>query len=445
MKAIVPFDAESQPEPADYGKSLRKLQLLGLGGVAIFVGALGIWSISSTLQGAVAASGQFVVANDVKKVQHPTGGVVGELLVRDGQRVKAGDIVLRLDETIARANEQIVAKQLDEFAVKSWRLEAERDARIELSGKPDFGVRPRSTEFDKLVNAESRLFEVRRSARDGQRAQLRKRVAQLSDEIRGLRAQQAAKEREAQIIAVELVGVQDLYNRKLIQLTRLSALQRDQASIEGQRGQIIASIAQAEGKIAEIELQIIQIEEDQRAEVMKELREIQGRTGELVERHTAAQDQLKRIDLRAPSSGIVHQLAVHTVGGVLQASEPAMLIVPEEEDLQLEARVAPSDIDQLSPGQIVRMRVQAGNQSSNPELTGTVSRISADVTRDERQGIAYYTIRVEVPKAELERLAPVRIIAGMQAEAFVETVARSPIAFLIKPFTTQLSRTFKER
>ncbi|AMJ61156.1 HlyD family type I secretion periplasmic adaptor subunit [Bosea sp. PAMC 26642] len=429
----------------DYAESLRQQLRLGLIVIGVFVGTLALWSVTTTLQGAVAASGQFVVASDVKKVQHPTGGVVGELLVREGQRVKAGDIVLRLDETVVRANHQILTKQLDEFSVRSSRLDAERDGRQTLTLSPDIKARAGEPDVARLIAAETRLFEVRRMSRDGQRAQLRKRVAQLHDEVIGLAAQQGAKERESEIIKIELEGVQELYKRKLIQLTRLSALQREQASLEGQRGQLIANIAQAEGKIAEIELQIIQIDEDQRAEVMKELREIQGREGELVERRTAAQDQLKRIELRAPNSGTVHQLAMHTVGGVLQAGEAAMLIVPGDDDLQLETRVAPGDIDQISPGQIVRVKVQAGNQSTNPELTGTVARVSADTTRDERQGLVYYTVRVEMPRQEFERLAPIRIMAGMQAEAFIETVQRSPIGFLMKPIQTQMGRTFRER
>ena len=434
----------AQPKP-DYIRSLRKQQLIGLAVVGFFAGTLGVWSMTTTLQGAVAAAGQFVVAGEVKKVQHPTGGVVGELMVRDGDRVKAGDVVLRLDETVARANYQIVSKQIDEFAVRSLRLAAERDGAGALALTPEIESRKASPEIAQLIVAETRLFEVRRAARDGQRAQLRKRVAQLRDEITGLKAQQVAKERESGIIAVELVGVEDLYRRNLVQLTRLSALQRDQAALEGQRGQLLASIAQSEGKIAEIELQIIQIDEDQRAEVMKELREIQGREGELVERRSAAQDQLRRIDLRAPSSGTVHQLTVHTLGGVLQPGEPAMLIVPADEELQLDARVAPTDIDQISVGQPVRVKVQAGNQASNPELSGKVARISADISRDERQGTVYYTVRVSLPRSEMERLAPVRVIAGMQAEAYIETVPRTPLDFLLKPITTQLDRTFRER
>lgn len=443
MNEIAPA-GPAQPKP-DYLRSLRKQQLIGLSVVGFFAGTLGVWSMTTTLQGAVAAAGQFVVASEVKKVQHPSGGVVGELMVRDGDRVNAGDVVLRLDETLARANYQIVTKQIDEFAVRSLRLAAERDGAPDLSLTPDIEARRAAPEIAQLIAAETRLFEVRRAARDGQRAQLRKRVAQLRDEIKGLKAQQVAKEREAGIIAVELVGVEDLYKRNLIQLTRLSALQRDQASIEGQRGQLIANMAQSEGKIAEIELQIIQIDEDQRAEVMKELREIQSREGELVERRSAAQDQLRRIDLRAPSSGTVHQLTVHTLGGVLQPGEPAMLIVPADDDLQLDARVAPTDIDQISFGQTVRVKVQAGNQASNPELIGKVLRISADISRDERQGTVYYTVRVALPRSEMERLAPVRVIAGMQAEAYIETVPRTPLDFLLKPISTQFDRTFRER
>lgn len=441
----MPASVGALPRVLDHGRSLRRQFLSGLAVLAAFACTLGLWSTTTTLQGAVATAGQFVVASDVKKIQHPTGGVVGELLVREGQRVMAGDVVLRLDDTVARANFQIVSKQLDELAVRTLRLEAERDEGEGLLLTPEIASRLTEPEIGRLVAAERRLFEMRRAARDGQRAQLRKRIAQLRDEVIGLRAQQAAKEREAAIITVELLGVEDLYKRNLIQLTRLSTLQRDQASIEGQRGQLVANIAQNEGKVAEIELQMIQIDEDRRAEAMRELRDIQGREGELVERRTAAQDQLRRIDLRAPSQGTVHQLAMHTVGGVLQAGEAAMLIVPSEEALQLDAKVAPSDIDQISFGQIVRVKIQAGNQSTNPELVGTVSRISADATYDDRRGLSYYTVRVDLPPGEIDRLAPLKVIAGMQAEAFIETVPRSPLAFLMKPILVQIERTFRER
>jgi HlyD family secretion protein len=425
--------------------ALRRYRRAGVIVIALFAGTLSAWAITTRLKGAVMASGQFVVAGEVKKVQHPTGGVVSELRVREGQHVEAGDMLLRLDETIARANHQIVSRQLDEFAARSARLAAERDGESQLATPPELANRLGEAEIARLLAAEAKLFEARRTARNGQREQLRNRSAQLRDEIAGLQSQRAAKERESEIIATEMIGVADLYKRNLIQLTRLSALQRDQASIQGQRGQLAAQIAQAEGRIAEIELQIIQIGEDTRAETMKELREIQAKQGELAERLTAASDQLRRIELRAPVAGIVHQLAVHTVGGVLNSGEPAMLIVPGQAELQLDVRVAPSDVDQIHTGQSVRVKIHAGNQATMPDLTGTVSRIGADAVKDERLGQAFYTVRISLERSEFKKIQAIRFIAGMQAEAFIETGERSPIDFLLKPLFTHFDRTFRER
>lgn len=446
MINLAPVSAPSdRARDANIVNQLKRYRRFGFMTMLIFLGSLMSWSVLASLQGAVATAGQFVVASDVKKVQHPTGGVVGELLVKDGDRVNAGDVVIRLDDTLLRANYQIVAKQLDEFAVRRSRLEAERDGAASIELPAEFLQRENSPELTKLLASEQRLFETRRSAKDGQRSQLRKRVTQLHDEIRGLKAQQAAKEEESRIIAIELKGVEDLYRRNLIQLTRLSALQRDAASLQGQTGQLVAQMAQAEGKIAETELQIIQLDEDQRSEVMKELREIQAKTGELVERRTAAADQLKRVDLRSPNTGVVHQLAVHTVGGVIQAGEPAMLIIPVEDDLQVEARVLPTDIDQITLGQSARAKVLAGQQSTNPELRGTVVRIAADVTRDDKQSPPFYSVRIALPKSEFERMGETKIIAGMQAEVFIETTVRTPLEYLIKPISDHLGRTFRER
>jgi HlyD family secretion protein len=203
-------------------------------------------------------------------------------------------------------------------------------------------------------------------------------------------------------------------------------------------------VAQTQGKIAETELQIIQVDEDSRAAVMKEMREIQAKAAELSERRIAADDQLKRVEIRAPSSGYVHQLAVHTVGGVISAAEPVMLIVPEHESLNLEARVMPQDIDQLTAGQHATVRVHASNQRTTPELTGTLSRISADVTKESQTGVSYYTIRVALPGSEIHRLGGVRLQAGMQAEVFVQTHARTPLQYFLKPLQDQITRAFRE-
>jgi len=425
-------------------KALRRASLTGFSLLGLFGGTIGLWAATATLSGAVMAPGQFVVDTYVKKVQHATGGIVGELKVREGDRVSEGDLLIRLDETVTRANLQIVTKQLDEFIARRARLETERDGIARIEVPEEFQPRIGEPAVRKLMEAERNLFDARLSAREGQKSQLKKRVSQLQDEITGLKAQQTAKSREAALIVKELEGVRELYQKNLVQLPRLSALERDAASIEGQRGQLIAAVAQAEGKIAETALQIIQVDEEMRAEVMKELREIQGRIAELVERRVAAEDQLKRIDIRAPSAGFVHQLAVHTVGGVISPAEPAMLIVPTEEGLDLEAKVMPNDIDQIAIGQHATVRVHTSHSRTTPEINGTVTRVSADVTTDPKMGYSYYTIRVALAPEEIKRLGALRLVAGMQAEVYVQTSDRTPFQYLIKPLKDQIARTFRE-
>jgi len=436
---------ERQMTQSPYERALRRSTVVGLSLIGLFSGTIGLWAATSNISGAVLAPAQFVVDTNVKKVQHPTGGIVGELRVREGDRVKEGDVLIRLDETITRANLQVVTKQLDEFAARRARLEAERDGRTSVAPPAEFAGRLDEPAIAAMMQAERHLFEARRTARAGQKSQLEKRIAQLKDEIAGLKSQQAAKAREASIITEELKGVRELYAKNLIQVTRLSALEREAANLEGQRGQLIASVAQAEGRIAEISLQIIAIDEELRAEVMKELREIQARVAELQERRVAAEDQLKRVEIRAPSSGYVHQLTVHTVGGVITPAEPAMLIVPADEALNLEARVAPQDIDQVAIGQRATVRIHAGNQRTTPELFGTVTRISADVSKDEQTGTTFYTIRVALPKEEIEQLGELKLVAGMQAEVFVQTSERTPLEYLVKPISDQIARAFRER
>jgi HlyD family secretion protein len=436
--------APEAPRTSVHLRTLRRSVFTGVALTGLFGGTIGLWAATSTLSGAVMAPGQFVVDTNVKKVQHPTGGIVGELRVREGDRVNEGDLLIRLDETITRANLQVVTKQLDELAARQARLEAERDGRTSMPLPQEFTGRGHDPAIAKLMDSERSLFGARAAAREGQKSQLRNRIAQLQDEIVGLRAQQAAKTRESTIIVDELKGVRELFAKNLVQISRVSALEREAASLEGQRGQLIAAVAQAEGKIAEIALQIIQIDEQMRADVLKELREIQGRMAELMERRVAAEDQLKRIDVRAPSSGFVHQLAVHTVGGVITPAEPAMLIVPMNEAINLEAKVMPQDIDQLTIGQPAIVRVHASNQRTTPEINGTVSRMSADVTREQQTGLTYYTIRVTLPPEEVQRLGGIRLVAGMQADVFIQTTDRTPLEYFLKPLQDQIARAFRE-
>ncbi len=419
--------------------------MLGYAGLAIFMGTLGVWSATANISGAVIGMGQFVAEGNLRKVQHQTGGVVAQLLVREGSRVSEGELVIRLDETLPRANLLIITRQIDELTARAARLEAERDGLADVAVPAAFEQRLNEPEITSLITSEQRLFRARATARDGVRAQLAKRITQLNAEIEGHKQQRHAKQREASMIQRELTGVRDLFRQNLVQITRLSQLEREAASLEGLQGQLTASIAQSEGRIAETELQIIQLNEDLRAEAMRDLRDIQGRLAELNERRIAAEDQLRRIDIRAPVAGVVHQLAVHTVGGVITPAEPAMLIVPGNDKVTLEARVAPQDIDQLQIGQQASVRLHAFNQRTTPELFATISQIGADAVRDQQTGMSFFVIRLHLPEAQLERIAPLRIVNGMQADVFVQTVERTPLSYFLRPVKDQFAKAFRER
>jgi HlyD family secretion protein len=435
----------SQEKETSHDVALQSLWRRGLALIAVFAGAAAFWSIATTMSSAVIAPGQFVVDGSVKKVQHPTGGVVGQLLVREGDQVAEGDLLMRLDETVTRANLQVIVRQLDELAARRARLEAERDGNDAIDMAPELTSRLSDPEVARTIAAEQKLFHARRAAREGQRGQLMKRIAQLQNEIQGLQSQLGANAREAHIIADDLKGVRDLFAKNLTPIMRLNGLERQAVNLTGQKGQFTSSIAQLEGKIAEIELQIIQIGEDLRAETQKELREVQGKAGELAERRIAAEDQLKRVELRAPSSGTVHQLAAHTVGGVIVPAEPAMLIVPNKEELIVEAKVKPQDRDQLQHRQKAVVRVQSSNQRNTPELNGILTRIAADVARDPGTSAPFYTVWITVSKDELARVGSAGITVGMQADVFIEVGSRSPLNYLLRPLTDQASRAFKER
>jgi HlyD family secretion protein len=332
--------------------SLRRHLFLGLGAAAILAGGVGGWAGTAEIAGAVIAPGSLVVDSNVKKVQHPTGGIVGELFVRDGDQVEAGALLVRLDDTITRANLAIVVKSLDELAARQARLEAERDDAEQLIFPDDLTARVHDPAVSRVLAGERRLFELRRAARAGQKEQLNERILQIEELIRGTQEQVAAKESEIELINQELEGVRELWRKKMIPITRLTALERDAARIRGERGALVASIAQAKGKITETQLQVLQIDQDLRSEVSKELAEIRAKSSELTEKRVAAEDNLKRIDIRAPQDGRVHQLTVHTVGGVIGPGEAIMLVVPGGDVLTVEARIAPHDIDQIRVGQM---------------------------------------------------------------------------------------------
>ena len=419
--------------------------MLGLAAVMLVAGGIGGWAATTEISGALIAPGSVVVESSARKVQHPSGVVVGEIAVTGGLNVAAGDILIRLDETMTRANLQIVSKTLDEMTTRRARLRAERDGASEMSWPSAFRNRRQDESIIELMADEQRLFELRSSTRLGQKRQLRERIAQLREEANGIIAQQAAKSQELVLVNNELEGVRELWSKQLIQMNRLTALEREAARLDGERAQLIAAAAQGRGKISEIELQITQIDRELASEVGRELREIDGKAGEYAERKVAAEDQLRRIDIRAPISGTVHELNVHTVGGVISAGEQLMLIVPASERLTVEARVSPQDIDQVRVGQTAALRFSAFSQRTTPEINGAVSRVSADVTTEQRTGIAYYTARIAIGPDELARLGDVRLVPGMPVEAFIKTADRTVGSYLTKPLFDQVARAFRER
>ncbi len=377
----------------------RRPLLIGMVACFVLVFGIGGWAATTQLSGAVIAPGKLVVDTNVKKIQHPTGGVVGELLVKEGDKVKQGDVVVRLDGTQARSNLGIVTKALEELAARQARFEAERDNDKTVDFPPELTSRAKDPEVARLMSGEQKLFEMRRTARDGQKAQLREQIQQLNLQIEGIQAQEVAKGKELKLLAQELDGVRTLWKQNLVPISRVTQLERDSARMEGERSALVASLAQNRGRIAELELKIHQIDQDLSTEVGKELAEIRAKKSEMTERRIAADDQLKRIDLVAPQDGRVFQRNVHTVG------EPLMLIVPDSESLIVDAKVAPQDIDQIHVGQHAVLRFAAFNQRTTPEVDGEVIHIGADVTQDDKTTEPYYSVRIRVAESGMASLA----------------------------------------
>jgi HlyD family secretion protein len=444
-------DAALESDPSDdslkarAGRAFEHELRTGLRILIIATLLAGGWLVFMPLAGAVAVPGNLVVQSNVKAIQHPTGGVVAEIKVHNGMRVAAGDLLVRLDATQTQANLQMVSKQLDELRARIARLLAERDGldRPQIPSE----LKGRSTEdaVRSLLASEDSLFKARLNARTSQKDLLQGRVAQLSEEISGLEAQVASKAKQLELIAGEMSGVQDLYDKRLVPLTRLTTLQRETARIEGERGQLTSAIAETKSKIGEAQLQIVRLDQDFRTDVVKELGETQGKEAELGERAVAARDQLNRIEIRAPTSGVINQLSIHTIGGVIRAGDTIMQIVPDTDDLQIEARLQPNDIDQVRPGQQAFVRFSAFNQRLTPQLIGAVSYVSADTSHDQQTNAPYFTVRIALAEGELRRLGGLQLVPGMPAEVFMQTGSRTMMSYLLKPITDQLHRAFIER
>lgn len=446
MTKTLSSNSSATPEaPTDPRQAIARLNKIGFAAFALLVVVFGGWSISAEIAGAVIGNGNIVVESNVKKIQHQTGGIVGKIFVKEGDTVTPGQILVRLDDTTLRATLGIIQSQLDNLVARQARLQAELAGDHKISFPQELIDRAADKAIAKTMAGEENLFRSRGDARKGQRDQLRERVTQSNEEIVGLTSQAKSKENEIAYISEELAGVTGLYEKNLVTIVRYNQLKRDKARIEGERGQYVSEMAKTRAKISETELQIIQLNQDFRTDALKDLRETQAKIAELRERAVAAEDQLKRVDIRSPQAGFVHQLAIHTVGGVVTGGETIMQIVPGADQLIIEAHIAPRDIDQVTLGAETKIRILAGNQRATPDATGTLTYIGADLTKDPQGTQSYYIVRAKLPEHELKQFDDLKLVPGMPAEIFIRTSDRTPMQYLLKPLKEQIARTFRER
>lgn len=424
--------------------SIRRHSFVLAGAASFLVLGIGIMSAATDMAGAIVAQGTLVVQSNVKKVQHPTGGVAKSLLVDEGAHVAKGDLLIMLDEIVAKANLAAVTKSLWELEARQTRLQAERDGLDDIVF-PTSLTNLSDPSAQAIISGERRFFQLRREAADGQKRQLKEQIDQLQQQIGGMRDQLSAKQQEAELVTKELAGVQELWDQHLVAISRLSTLQRDAARLLGERGQLTASKAQASGKISETELKILQIDQDFRRDVAKELADVRAKYAETVEKQVAAHDQTDKLEIRAPQDGTVHDLALHTQGGVVTPGETIMTIVPDHDKLIIETHVAPQDIDQVKLDQPAILRFTNFNQRNTPEITGEVSRIGADISRDDKTSPSYFTVSIVVPLDEFAKLGDVRLLPGMPVDVFLKTSERTLLSYLIKPIADQIHRAFREK
>ncbi|MFM1817044.1 MAG: hypothetical protein RLZ98_3739 [Pseudomonadota bacterium] len=424
-----------------YLTGLRYRLVAGLALCALFALSVFGWASTAKIAGAVIAPGTVVVEGSSKKVQHLQGGTVRQIKVKNGDRVAAGQLLLQLDSTQIEASLGIVNSQLGELLGRRARLIAERDR---LDAIPFPAELEPFQNSGRIVEGERRLFLTRRVSQGTRKSQLQERISQLSDEISGSSVQLAAKRREQSLIKEELARVSDMFKRNLLPQTRVLSMQRDEARISGESGLLQAQIAKLNGQISEIRLQIGSLDEDTSSEAQKEIREIEGRISELRDRKIAAEDQLRRTVIRSPIDGIVHELSTNTVGGVVAPGEQLMLIVPDSDQLSIEVRIRPADIDQISPGQDCNLRFPAFNQRITPEMRGVVTRLAPDASREGASG-AYYVARVAADPGLVESLGGGRLVPGMPVEVYIKTETRTVLSYVVKPLSDQFERAFRER
>lgn len=433
-------------QPASNEFSLRGFMLLGFLCLAILVGGFGYWAVTAQLSGAIIASGQIEVDQNRQVVQHPDGGVVAEILVDEGDLVEEGQALIRLDPTLLRSELTIIEDQFFELAARRARLQTERDGKDTITFDEDLlEAATNREEVAELIEGQRNLFLARSESIQKEVDQLEKRTEQIQDQVRGIEAQQEALTQQLALIGKELSDQQSLLDRGLAQSSRVLSLQREQARLSGQVGELTAQKAQAEGRITEINIEVIKLETQRREEAITTLRDLQTRERELAEQRNALIERLSRMEIQAPVSGLVYGMQVYAKRSVIRAADPVLYIIPQDRPLIIASQVETIHRDKLYPQQEVSLRFSALDQRQTPELFGIVTQISADAFTDEATRATYYRTEIRILDGEVERLPEgTTLTPGMPVEAFIKTADHTPMAYLVKPFMDYFSKAFRE-
>lgn len=426
--------------------SARRQLIIGFTGLLILVGGFGTWAVVSNIAGAIIASGRIEVDRNRQVVQHPDGGVVDEILVDEGDEVEAGTTLIKLDSKLLKSELLITEGQLFELMSRRGRLEAERDGRHDIAFDPVLtdAAQLRPEVFD-LIEGQRRLFHARQDSIANELEQLEKRRGQIRNQIEGIDAQQRSLVRQLELIEIELTNQQSLLDRGLAQAGTVLNLQRTAANLEGTLGELKASEAQAEGRITEIQIEMLNLQTRQREEAITRLRDLQYRELELAEQRRSLQERLSRLDIKAPVSGVVYGLQIFTPRSVIRPADPVLYLVPQDRPLVIATRIEPIHIDEIFVGQTVILRFSGLDQRQTPELSGTVTKVSADAFEDANSQLSFYRAEVVLNDGEQSKLpGGTVLIPGMPVEAYVRTDDRSPIAYLVKPLADYFTKAFRE-
>lgn len=425
-------------------RALRKLTIVAGAGVLLLVGGIGTWASIMTISGAVIADGRTVVESSPKAVQHREGGIVAEIVVKDGDRVEAGQLLVRLDDTFPRTELAVVEKRLVHLLVKAARLTADFTG-ARMIGEPEawhgLAAHP---DIDFTMRQEQELLDALRARRSAQRRQLEQRHEQLEEESRGLQAEKASAEKQLSLITEELTGVLQLAAEGFVAKSRVVAMQSTAADLQGQVGRSAAAAAGVIERMNSTAIDIILIDKTARAEALGERRKVDGEILGLLEKRYAAQDALARSAIKAPRTGTVRAMSVHTIGGVVGPGDTIMTIVPSEDRMVVEARVAPTDIDQLHIGQTAVVRFPGLDPKLTPQIDGEVIHIDADLTEPQGMSPPFYIVRVSVDPSTINDPSRLTLLLGMPAQVFFETTPRTPLSFILQPLTDQIGRAFRE-